>query len=146
LAAVTDTGVSQSDWITNVRRSELSGVAAAGSQVSLFANNVLIGTTTATTAGTWSIVGTPLDDGVYSLSTRITSQTGFVMNQTIGRKLTIDGTTPELTTSGLVDGVAWTPQDQLKAILKDIDPQAKVEYERLSQNCREAAPDLVITD
>jgi Bacterial Ig-like domain len=128
LSAAADSGISQSDWITNVRRSELSGVAAAGSQVSLFANNALIGTTTATTAGTWSIVGNALDDGVYSLSTRITSQTGFVMNQTIGRKLTIDGTAPELTTTGLVDGVAWNPSDQLNAILRDIDPKARVEY------------------
>ncbi len=133
LAAATDSGVSQNDWITNVRRSALSGVAAAGSQVNLFANNILIGTTTATTAGTWSIVGSALDDGVYSLSTQITSQTGFVMNQTIGRKLTIDGTAADMQITGVKDGIAWDKQINLAGILRDMDPNAKVEWS-VSQN------------
>jgi Bacterial Ig-like domain len=133
LAAATDSGVSQNDWITNVRRSELSGVAAAGSQVNLFANNVLIGTTTATTAGTWSIVGSELDDGVYTLSTQITSKAGFVMNQSIGRKLTIDGTAADMQITGVKDGIAWDKQINLAGILRDMDPNAKVEWS-VSQN------------
>jgi Bacterial Ig-like domain len=130
LAAGSDTGVSQSDWITKERRPELSGMADAGSTVSLFANNtLLIGQTKASATGAWSLVADSLDDGVYSLSTQVNTLGGGVIRQNVARKLTIDGTAPELTTGGLIDGVAWTPQDQLKAILKDMDPQAKVEYE-----------------
>jgi hypothetical protein len=66
---------------------------------------------------------------VYKLATiEVRTVGGGVMNQSIGRKLTIDGTAPELTTTGLVDGVAWNSSDPLNAVLKDIDPQAKVEY------------------
>jgi hypothetical protein len=129
LAIGSDSGESPNDWITNVRNPGISGVTDAGNQVSLFANNRLIGQTTAATTGIWSIVSSALDDGVYNLSTQVKTTTGGTITQNVARKLTIDGTTPELTTSGLVDGVAWTPQDQLKAILKDIDPKAKVEYQ-----------------
>jgi Bacterial Ig-like domain/FG-GAP-like repeat len=129
LAAGSDTGSSQSDWITKERRPELSGMADAGSTVSLFANNVLIGQTQASTAtGAWSLVANSLDDGVYSLSTQVKTLGGGVIKQNVARQLTIDGTAPQLITSGLVDGVAWTSGDQLNAVLKDIDPQAKVEY------------------
>jgi Bacterial Ig-like domain/Calpain family cysteine protease len=128
LSAATDTGSSQSDWITRERRSALSGVAEAGSQVSLFANNALIGTTTATTAGTWSILGNALDDGVYTLSTQIKTTTGYTMTQTIGRQLTIDGTAPDTQITGPIDGVGWDTEIELAGKLLDLDPEAKVEY------------------
>jgi hypothetical protein len=65
---------------------------------------------------------------VYKLATEVRTVGGGVIKQNVTRSLVIDGTAPELITGGLVDGVAWTPQEQLSAILKDIDPQAKLKY------------------
>jgi hypothetical protein len=52
---------------------------------------------------------------------------GFT-EQAFGKKLVIDGTAPELTTSGLTPGIAWNVSDPLQATLADLDPEAKVQY------------------
>jgi Bacterial Ig-like domain/FG-GAP-like repeat len=128
LAGISDSGESNSDWITNVRAPSFAGVTSAGSTVSLFGNNQLIGETKATANGTWSIVTTTLDDGIYDISQKVTNTAGAFTQQILPKKLMIDGTAADLQITGPIDGVAWDSQVELAGYSYDLDPQAKVEY------------------
>jgi Bacterial Ig-like domain/FG-GAP-like repeat/CARDB len=129
LAVGSDTGVSASDGITAVRTPSFAGAVSVGSTVSLFGNDKLIGQTAAAADGSWSLVAGALDDGVYTILQRVTNKVGGVTTRTLGQKLTIDGTAPDLTAGGVSDGIVWNAGDQLSVVLKDIDPQSKVEYQ-----------------
>jgi Bacterial Ig-like domain/FG-GAP-like repeat len=128
LAGISDSGESNSDWITNVRAPSFAGVTSAGSTVSLFGNNQLIGETKVAANGTWSIVTTTLDDGIYDISQKVTNTAGAFTQQILPKKLMIDGTAADLKITGPIDGVAWDSQVELAGFSWDLDPQAKVEY------------------
>ncbi|MFM2431187.1 MAG: hypothetical protein RLZZ511_2400 [Cyanobacteriota bacterium] len=87
LSGLSDSGVSQNDWITNVRRPELSGYADVGSTVNVLANDRLIAQTTASATGAWSVVTSSLDDGVYKLTTEVRTVGGGVIKQNVTRSI-----------------------------------------------------------
>jgi hypothetical protein len=62
-------------------------------------NNQPIGQTAAAADGSWSLATAGLDDGVYTISQRVTNKVGGVTTRTLGQKLTIDTTAPDLTAS-----------------------------------------------
>jgi Bacterial Ig-like domain/FG-GAP-like repeat len=128
LAGISDSGSKNDDGITNVRTPTFAGVTSAGNTVSLFANNQLIGETKATVTGTWEIKTTALEDGVYTISQKVTNAAGGFTQQVLPQQLTIDGTAPEVQVTGPIDGVAWGAQIELAGYLRDLDPEAKVEY------------------
>lgn len=70
LAALSDTGISDSDGITNDTTPTFSGVGAlANSEIALFANEVEVGRTVSDALGNWSItVATPLADNSYGMA------------------------------------------------------------------------------
>jgi hypothetical protein len=78
--------------------------------------------------GAWEIATTELADGMYEMKVRSTNAVGGFTERAFGQKLVIDGTVPELMTSGLISGIAWNVNDPLQATLKDLDPGAKVAY------------------
>ena len=91
LTAVSDSGVSNTDNITNVKTPTFAGTAEAGSTVSLYDGTKLIGTGTAATAGTWSITSTSvLADGVHSITANTTDVAGNVGTASAALSVTID--------------------------------------------------------
>ena len=70
VASVTvDTGISTTDQITNDNTLTVTGTAAANSIVKVFDGGVLVGTTTASGTGAYSITTSVLADGVHSALT-----------------------------------------------------------------------------
>jgi Bacterial Ig-like domain/FG-GAP-like repeat len=128
LAGISDSGISNSDWITNVRAPSFAGVTSAGNTVSLFANDQLIGEKKAEANGTWAIVTTALNDGVYTIEQKVTNAAGGFTRQTLAQTLMIDGTAPDVQITGPIDGVGWGAQIELAGQLRDLDREAQVEY------------------
>jgi hypothetical protein len=129
LAGVSDSGVSQTDGITNVRQLQFNGLTGANAAVSLFANNQLVGTTTAAANGTWQIVTAAMEDGSYDVLAQVKSPNGVISNRSLGQQLVVDTIAPETVVNGLVDGVAWTPQTVISGVIADPDSQLRVEYQ-----------------
>ena len=70
VASVTvDTGISTTDQITNNNTLTVTGTAAANSIVNVFDGGVLVGTTTASGTGAYSVTTSVLADGVHSALT-----------------------------------------------------------------------------
>ena len=70
VASVTvDTGISTTDQITNDNTLTVTGTAATNSIVNVFDSGVLVGTTTASGTGAYSITTSVLADGVHSALT-----------------------------------------------------------------------------
>uniref|UniRef100_A0AC34G9P0 Bacterial Ig-like domain-containing protein n=1 Tax=Panagrolaimus sp. ES5 TaxID=591445 RepID=A0AC34G9P0_9BILA len=97
LAAASDSGVSNSDHITNVTTPVFTGTAEAGSTVNLYDTDgvTVIGTGIAT-GGSWSITATTLTPGVHTLTAKATDAAGNVSPASTGLAVTIDTTSPTL--------------------------------------------------
>jgi subtilase family serine protease len=77
LSAASDSGVSNSDHITNITTPALTGTAVAGSTVKLYENSILIGQGTADTiTGAFSIVTSALTNGTYAITATATTSGG----------------------------------------------------------------------
>ena len=72
LADASDTGPSNTDNITRVTTPTLNGTAPANASVVVTDSGNVIGTTTASNAGTWSVVSAPLAEGVHNLLAQAT--------------------------------------------------------------------------
>ena len=76
LLAADDSGA-VGDRITDVRQPRLTGMAEAGSTVTLLNGSTVIGTTVATSGGAYTVKpSSPLADGAYTLSARATDAAG----------------------------------------------------------------------
>ena len=76
LASASDTGVSNSDNITNDTTPTFTGTAPAGTLVTLYAGSTPVGTTTASSNGAWSITSTTLTAGTYTFTATATGLAG----------------------------------------------------------------------
>ncbi len=76
LATSSDSGVSNTDHLTNVRTPTFTGTAEAGSVVTLFDGSTAIATATASASGAWSIVSTPLADGIHNITDKAVDAAG----------------------------------------------------------------------
>ncbi|WP_188508061.1 Ig-like domain-containing protein [Parapedobacter pyrenivorans] len=106
LADASDSGSSNTDNITNVRRPELTGTAPAGTFIQLFIDNAgngdatdplneFIGTGTAGAGGTWSITPTSdLSPGTWSIKARGQDDAGNFGAASSSVNVTIDITPP----------------------------------------------------
>ncbi|PPK99484.1 gliding motility-associated C-terminal domain-containing protein [Parapedobacter indicus] len=106
LAATSDSGSSNTDNITNVRRPEFTGTAPAGTLVQLFIDNAgngdatdplneIIGTGTAGAGETWSITSTvDLSPGTWSIKARGQDDAGNFGAASSSVNVTIDITPP----------------------------------------------------
>jgi Ca2+-binding RTX toxin-like protein len=86
--------VSATDNITRVTTPTFTGAAEGGATVTLFAGNVMIGETTATALGAWSITSTELADGSHMIKARQTDKLGNVSGFSHGLQVTIDTQAP----------------------------------------------------
>jgi len=89
-----DSGVSNSDDVTNDTTPTFVGTAEAGSLVSIYDGAVLLGTTVADGAGNWSFTAPALADGVHNISATATDAAGNLSPASGTLAVTIDNTAP----------------------------------------------------
>jgi serralysin len=94
LDPASDSGVSNSDRLTNVTMPTFKGTAEAGSTVTLFDGSASVGTGTASAAGTWSIVSQTLTNGVHSMSAKAVDSAGNISNASSALAVTVDTLPP----------------------------------------------------
>src|SRR5207302_863552 len=90
LVAASDSGVSNTDNLTNVTKPTFTGTAEAGSTVSLFDGTTAIGTGNATSAGVWTITASTLADGTHSITAKATDAAGNISPASSALSVTID--------------------------------------------------------
>jgi hypothetical protein len=102
LAAVADSGSSSTDNITNDNTPRFLGSTEVGATVTLFSSiSGLIATTTANGAGNWLVDVSALTDTVHSITATATDAAGNVSIASVGLSVTIDTTTPVVTSIGV---------------------------------------------
>ncbi|MCA1248527.1 Ig-like domain-containing protein, partial [Massilia sp. MS-15] len=89
LHAASDSGSSNNDNITNSQFPSFSGTAEAGSLVTLFSGNTVIGSATAT-GGVWSITASTLPAGSHTISASATDAAGNTSLRSTSLAVTID--------------------------------------------------------
>ena len=95
---------------TNDARPDISGTAAPGSVISVYANGTLIGTTTAQPSGQWTLPGAALlndlGDGLNNLTATATNSAGNISDPTGLYPITVDTIAPDASTAtSLIDDV-----------------------------------------
>jgi hypothetical protein len=135
-SAATDSGVS-GDGITKNSRPVVQGTGPAGSVLKLYGQavggttvqpEVLLGSVTVGSSGTWEIQSPDLADGDYKLATKIVLATGKEQKISQDWGVKIDTVNPNLKMVDLIDGIAWSSGESLKGDLVDRDDLSKVEY------------------
>ncbi|WP_181690008.1 Ig-like domain-containing protein [Stutzerimonas zhaodongensis] len=95
LSAISDSGISSSDNITHVTTPTFAGMAEAKTTVTLYdTDGAVLGTTTADSAGLWSIASSALGSGTHTLTAKATDEAGNTSAASAGLALTIDTTAP----------------------------------------------------
>ena len=95
LIAELDSGVSNTDNITNVTKPTFTGTAAAGSTVTLYDGVVALGTAVATVTGAWSIATTSaLANGGHSITAKAADVAGNVSVASGTLSISIDAVAP----------------------------------------------------
>jgi RHS repeat-associated protein len=95
LVETSDTGISQSDRITNDNTPTITGNGEVGAIIQLFNDTQVVGQTTVDTSGIWQITTSELTDGVKSLSAIASDIAGNTITSTsIG--ITVDTLLPQL--------------------------------------------------
>lgn len=97
LDAGSDSGASNSDNITNVSAPAFNGSAEANSTIRVYSGLTLLGTTAADGAGSWSFTvpgGSPLADGLHSITATATDSHGNISLPSVALGLTIDTQAP----------------------------------------------------
>jgi hypothetical protein len=94
LAAGSDTGISNTDNITNVITPTFTGTAEADSTVTLYSASVQIGTATADGSGNWSLTASALSEGTHTITATAADAAGNVGTASAGLSVIIDTTPP----------------------------------------------------
>ena len=89
-----DSGVSQSDGITQVNRPVISGRADAFSTVQVFNGMQLLGQATANDSGNWLLATTQLADGRYRLTARAFNPAGDSSGESAPLSILVDTKAP----------------------------------------------------
>ena len=91
-----DTGMSNTDGITNDTTPTIVGTAEAQSNVTLFKGTTVLGSTTADADGNWSITLSELDDGTYDITAKAADAVGNVSAPSDVIGITVDTQAPSL--------------------------------------------------
>src|ERR1019366_6881891 len=109
IATFVDSGVSNTDHITNATTATLSGVAEKGAAVQVYDGTTLIATVTANaTTGAWSYSATGLTNGTHDFSATATDIAGNTSSASGHSTMTVDTiapTAPSLIASFVDSGV-----------------------------------------
>ncbi|MEC4811705.1 MAG: Ig-like domain-containing protein [Scytonema sp. PMC 1069.18] len=113
LLADSDSGVSNSDRITNNVKPTITGTAEALATVKLFGDGQFIGQTVAASDGTWQLTTPQLADGVHSLGAIATDIAGNTSTNATELQVTVDSTAPQLNLTNPVERASLRPGDKL---------------------------------
>lgn len=91
LTSASDTGASSTDDVTTVTTPTFVGRAEAGATVTLYANDVAVGSATATALGEWSIKTSVLASGDYIVTATVTDAAGNAAAPSAGLTVVIAG-------------------------------------------------------
>jgi hypothetical protein len=94
ITAFATDSASLGDGITNDNTLTLSGTAEANSTVQLYEGLTLLGTTTATAGGAWSLTTTVLADGAHTFSAKAVDVAGNTGPSSAAYTVTVDTTAP----------------------------------------------------
>ena len=100
LDAGSDTGTSSTDRITADNTLSFSGIAEAGSTVTIFSDGVAVGSDGVDDLGNWSIITSILPDGAHSITARATDDAGNTGAASASLSIVIDTTPPSLSLPG----------------------------------------------
>lgn len=92
-----DSGVSSTDFITNVGTNTLSGTGEAGATIVLTRAGAQVATATVSASGTWTSTSFPLTSGSQSITATATDHIGNTA--TASRTVVLDQVAPTVTTS-----------------------------------------------
>jgi hypothetical protein len=95
LSAASDSGVSNSDDLTNVATPTFTGTAPAGATVRVLSDGVVVATTTATAGGTWSAQTSLLPDGAHQITVAYVNVDLVVTPASDPVSITIDTAAPQ---------------------------------------------------
>src|SRR5882724_3894965 len=113
MTAATDSGISNTDNITNVTTPVFTGTAATGTAVSIFSDGILVGTGTAANYNSPGITVSALLDGAHSITARATDAVGNVSVPSGALSITIDTIAPTTPPSApaLLPSTVGNPED-----------------------------------
>jgi RHS repeat-associated protein len=97
LAAISDTGASNSDKITKLNTPTISGTGEIGATIKLTEGTVIIAQTTVGTDGKWQVATSQLANGTHSLIATATDLAGNISPASAPLSLVIDTLAPQLT-------------------------------------------------
>ena len=104
-----DSGISNSDNLTNQTTPTITGTAEAGASIQLFFGDEIIGNATANNAGNWEITTNTLANGVYHLTAKSTDIAGNTSANSTPLVITIDTALPLVNLTTLNEGSLLTP-------------------------------------
>ena len=110
LAAGSDSGISDSDQLTNDSTPTITGSAEANATVELFSGEDSLGTVTADASGDWSLTTTTLSEGEHSIVAQATDAAGNFSVVSEALTITVDITAPSLPADGVY--MSWAPEYQ----------------------------------
>ncbi|MGF1633658.1 MAG: S8 family serine peptidase [Phycisphaerae bacterium] len=108
MLASSDTGISDSDGITNVNTPTFTGSTDANLPVNIYINGVLSGSTTSDGSGIWSFTPSALADGEYELTATVV-RAGEESSPSQERTFTIDTIAPVVLATTVNLNTAGTP-------------------------------------
>ncbi|MBD2341779.1 DUF4114 domain-containing protein, partial [Calothrix sp. FACHB-156] len=103
LASESDSGVSNSDNITSDNTPTITGNAEVGAKVQLYSGSVLLGQTTADTAGIWQITTNELNHGTQNFSAIATDIAGNISPTSSPLNIFIDTINPIINLTNPID-------------------------------------------
>ena len=121
LVAASDSGLLDSDDVTNDHTPTVSGAAEAEASVRLYAGAVEVGSATAA-VGAWTITASPLADGVHSLTATATDAAGNVSPVSGALAVTVDTTAPAAPSTADLDATSDSGASDIDDITNDDTP------------------------
>jgi hypothetical protein len=123
LLAAADTGVSNTDNLSNLATPTIPGKASPGALIQMFDGDVLVGTSAAdASTGAWSVASAALADGVHALTARAIDVAGNISAPSAPLMVTIDRKAPAIVAGPLLDPSSDTGRSNSDGITADTTP------------------------
>jgi hypothetical protein len=127
LAAASDSGVSNTDNLTNVKTPTFTGTAETGSTVKIFSGGVQVGSGAAT-GGTYSVTTVSLSDGTRNITATATDAANNVSASSGALSVTINTTPPAVAITLPVNGATVSGTETVTASASDDIAIAGVDF------------------
>uniref|UniRef100_UPI001E56D26E beta strand repeat-containing protein n=1 Tax=Microvirga roseola TaxID=2883126 RepID=UPI001E56D26E len=101
LAAGSDTGISNTDNLTNDATPTFSGTGEPGTTVHLYADGLEVGSATVNGSGNWTVTAMSLGAGTFTYSARVQDAAGNLSDPSPGTTVTIDTSGPTVSAPDL---------------------------------------------